>query len=281
MAAAGRPTGDLEAVVDPLGGTTIAGRPVRLDAFHDGGFAVFQPRGWGYRSGLDAMLLAACLAPQFAGRIADLGAGTGVVGIAAASRASAARATLAEAQPIMAALCRNSVALPQNAAFAPRLSVAEVDIGSGRKARVAAGLDDSAYDLVLTNPPFHPASHRRPPDPIRERALFAEAGMSLDRWFAVAAALLAAKGRLVAVLRADLLGEALSCLEDRLGAVTVLPVHTRAGAPAERIVVAARNGSRAPLRLLEGITLNGADGRPTELSNHIARGTATLPIAEM
>ncbi|NDW06092.1 tRNA1(Val) (adenine(37)-N6)-methyltransferase [Jiella pacifica] len=268
-------------VADPFGDVTIDGRPVRLDAFHSGGFTVFQPKGWGYRSGLDAMLLSACVASGFAGRIADLGAGSGVVGFSAALRAPAATVTLAEAQPIMAALCRHSLALPQNAAFASRIAVTEIDIGAGRVPRGAAGLGDSAFDLVLTNPPFHPANHRRPPDPVRDKALFAQDGMSLGRWFAVAAALLAPKGRLVAVLRADRLGEVLQTLEARLGGVTVLPVHTRAGAPAERIVVTARRGTRAPLRLLEGIALEDAGGHPAELSEGIARGTATLPLAEM
>ena len=281
MRAAGLAGGETETAAESEGMTTIDGRPVRLDAFHGGGFAVFQPKGWGYRSGLDAMLLAACVAPDFDGRIADLGAGSGVVGLAAAFRAPAAAVTLAEAQPIMAMLCRHSLALPQNAALVARLSIAEIDIGAGRPAREAAGLCDSAFDLVLTNPPFHPANHRRPPDPVRDKALFAENGMSLDRWFAIAAALLAPKGRLVTVLRADRLGEVLQALEPRLGAVTVLPVHTRTGAPAERVLVAARQGTRAPLRLLEGIALDDGAGRPTELSEQIAGGIATLALAEM
>ncbi|MCE7027668.1 tRNA1(Val) (adenine(37)-N6)-methyltransferase [Jiella avicenniae] len=266
---------------DPTGDSTIDGRPVRLDAFHDGGFAVFQPKGWGYRSGLDAMLLCACVAPGFAGRIADLGAGSGVVGFGAALRAPEASVALVEAQPIMASLCRQSLALPQNAHLARRIAVAEIDIGSGRPSREAAGLGDSAFDLVLTNPPFHPANHRRPPDPVRERALFPADGMSLGRWFAVAAALLAPKGRLVAVLRTDRLGEVLQAIEPRFGEATVLPVHGRAGAPAERVVVAARKGTRAPLRLLEGIALDDGAGGPTALSGKIARGIATLPLAEM
>ncbi|WAP70225.1 tRNA1(Val) (adenine(37)-N6)-methyltransferase [Jiella pelagia] len=263
------------------GETMIDGRPVRLDAFYGGGFAVFQPRGWGYRSGLDAMLLAACVSPAFAGNVADLGAGSGVVGLAAAFRATGAAVTLAEAQPIMTALCRHSLALPHNAAAAGRLSVVAVDIGAGRPAREAAGLNDSTYDLVLTNPPFHPSNHRRPPDQVRDRALFAAEDMSLDRWFTVAAALLAPKGRLVAVLRADLLGAALGALEPRLGAVTVLPAHTKAGTPAERILVSARKGTRAPMRLLEGICLHDFDGRPTMLSQDIAGGTATLALSEV
>ncbi|MBP0616749.1 tRNA1(Val) (adenine(37)-N6)-methyltransferase [Jiella mangrovi] len=257
----------------------IDGRPVRLDAFYDGAFAVFQPQGWGYRSGLDALLLAACVPHERAGRIADLGAGSGVVGFAAAHRAPGAAVMLAEAEPVMVELCRSSIDQPQNLKLSSRLSVATIDIGAPRKIREAAGLPDSAFDLVLTNPPFHPANHRRTPDPVRDRALFASADMTLDRWVAVAAALLAPGGRLVTVLRGDLLAGALKALRGGLGGLTILPVHTKEGAPAERVVIAAKKGSRAPLKLLAGIVLNDAAGRPTALCQDISKGTATLDLA--
>ncbi|TFF22063.1 methyltransferase [Jiella endophytica] len=255
---------------------TIDGREVRRDGFYGGRFTVFQPKGWGYRSGLDALLLAACFAPATSGRIVDLGAGSGVVGMAAAERAAEATVTLVEAEPVMASLCRHSLAMAENSALAARLSVAEIDISARRAEREAAGLMDCAFDLVLTNPPFHPANHRRSPDPVRERAL--SAGMPLERWLAVAAALLAPKGRLVTVLRADLLGGAIAALEPRLGGLAVVPVHTRMGAPAERILIAGTRGSKAPLRLLPGIALGDADGASTPLSREIAAGTAEIAI---
>ena len=254
----------------------IDGRPVRRDGFHGGGFTACQPKGWGYRSGLDALLIAASVAPEFSGRLADLGAGSGVAGLAAARRAPGAKVTLVEAQPIMAALCRHSLSLAENASMAGRLVVTEIDIGEKRAVREASGLADASFDLVLTNPPFHPTTHRRPPDPVRDRALFAAGDMTLERWFAVAAALVAPKGRLITVLRADLLGAAIAALQPHLGGLAILPVHTKAGAPAERILVAGARGSRAPLRLLEGLALQDADGGPSKASRQIADGTAFL-----
>ncbi|MBO0664130.1 methyltransferase [Jiella sp. MQZ9-1] len=256
--------------------TLIEGRAVCKDAFYDGRFAALQPRGWGYRSGLDALLLAACVPADCTGRIADLGAGSGVVGLAASLKAERATVTLVERQAIMAALCQASLALPDNAALTSRLTVIEADLGAKRAVREAAGLCDGAFDLVLTNPPFHPISYRRPPDPVRDNALFAADDMTLDRWFAVSAALIAARGRLVTVLRTDLLGAALAGLGSRFGGTAVLPVHTRAGAPAERIVIATAKGSRAPLKLLPGLALQTADGQPSDLSRAIAGGRATI-----
>ena len=52
--------------------------------------------------------------------------------------------------------------------------------------------------------------------------------------------------------RADALADCLSAVEGRLGAVTVEPLHTRAGAPATRILLSGVKGSKAPLSLLQG-----------------------------
>ena len=57
----------------------------RIDAFWRGRFALVQPVGQGYRSGLDALLLASTLSTDAKGRLADLGAGAGAVGFACAA----------------------------------------------------------------------------------------------------------------------------------------------------------------------------------------------------
>ena len=45
-------------------------------------------------------------------------------------------------------------------------------------------------------------------------------------------------------------------------------------APAIRVLVRARKGSRAPLALLPGLMLNDADGKPTAEAEAILRGGA-------
>ncbi|MCQ0990448.1 tRNA1(Val) (adenine(37)-N6)-methyltransferase [Jiella marina] len=254
--------------------------PARVDSFHGGRFAVWQPDGWGYRSGLDAMLLAACLPTETTGHIADIGAGAGVVGLAAASRAANAEIMLVESRPEMACLAHRSLELHENAAIGRRVQVVEVDIGAKRDEREAAGLYDASIDLVLTNPPFHPRDHRRPADPSRNAALFGEGDVSLERWLDVSAALLRPRGRLAMICRADLLGEAIAAISRRLGDVRILPVHTRHGAPASRVLIAGRRGSQAPLSLLPGIDLQSPDGAQTALAEEISAGSATLPLLD-
>ena len=76
---------------------------------------------------------------------------------------------------------------------------------------------------------------------------------------------------------AGLVWALLSPTRKKLGGLAILPVHTRVGAPAERIVVAARTGTRAPLRLLEGIAAADGAGKTNDLALRISAGTADLP----
>ena len=69
-------------------------------------------------------------------------------------------------------------------------------------------------------------------------------------------------------------------LEAAFGAVTVLPVHSKAGEPAIRILVRATKASRAPLALLPGLVLNDDAGVPTAEAEAVLREGAALPLGE-
>jgi tRNA1(Val) A37 N6-methylase TrmN6 len=83
---------------------------------------------------------------------------------------------------------------------------------------------------------------------------------------------------LTLIWRADGLAEVLQALEARFGDAALLPVFGRAGAPAIRVLIRARKGSRAPLALLPGLTLNDANGNPTGAAEAVLRGAKMLPL---
>ena len=128
-----------------------------LDAFLDGAFHLFQPSRSGFRAGHDALLLAACVERDMQGHAIDMGAGAGAVSFASAVRAPALSLTLAEQNPLMTELAERSCGLEANRAFAGRLDVRCLDLLGPRAQREAVNLQDATFDLVLTNPPFHPA----------------------------------------------------------------------------------------------------------------------------
>ena len=92
-------------------------------------------------------------------------------------------------------------------------------------------------------------------------------------------ALLAPRGQLVMIHRADAIAGLLSGLAGRAGNVTLLPVHAYAGQPAIRLIAAATKGSRAPPRLLPALVLHEEDGRFTTRAEAIHRGDALISLA--
>lgn len=233
---------------------------------------LLQPRR-GHRAGTDALLLAATVPEAFRGDAADLGAGVGTVGLAAAVIAPSVRVTLVERDAGALDLARRNVALNQ---LEERVSVADVDLFSPAQRR-DAGLRECA-GLVLTNPPFHAEGQvRRSPDAARRAAHVLDGG-SLDDWMRACADVLEPGGMVVVVHRADALADLLATSEGRFGALTVCPVHPRAGEAAVRVLVAGVKGSRAPLRLRPPVVLHEADGRFSPLLDAVNRGEARIAL---
>jgi len=221
----------------------------RLDGFLDGRLKLRQSAA-GHRAGTDAMLLAGTTPEDQQGLILDIGAGAGAVGLIAALRAPAASVGLVEIDRESCALARENVAAN---ALEARATVYEADVLSAKSRRAADLIDESAA-LVLTNPPFHEARKVRvTPDAAKARAHVASA--PLADWVRASLALLAPGGTFAMIHRADALADCLAAVEGRLGGVTIAPVHTRAEAPASRLLLTGVKGSKAPLSILKAIVV--------------------------
>jgi tRNA1(Val) A37 N6-methylase TrmN6 len=239
------------------------------DRWLGGRLALVQPRR-GHRVGTDAALLvAAAGTPE--GRIVDVGAGVGAVGLALAKRSTLASVDLVEVDPELAQLAERNAA--RNGL--QRVRVWRLD-ALNPKERREAGLVDKLADCVVTNPPFFDArAVRASPDEGKARAHVlpgSEAGATLASWIQSSVAILAPGGRFVMIHRPDALSLILAAVGSRLGALALLPVHPTIGASAHRLLVAGVKGSKAPLRLAPGLILHQADGRLTAEADAIHRG---------
>ncbi len=243
-----------------------------LDAILGGRLRLRQTRD-GHRLGLDAILLAAAAGAP-AARLVDVGAGVGAVGLALLQRWPQATGDLVEIDPELAALAEENAALN---GLAARVRVVVAD-ALDAKSRRAAGLADEAAELVVANPPYLAAdAARASPDARRARAHVAgEGAAALADWVVACLALLAPGGRFVLIQRADALPALLPAFAGRLGDVALRPVHPRADAPAIRLLISGTKGSKAPLRVLPGLTLHEPDGAAAPLAAAIQRGEATL-----
>lgn len=224
----------------------------------------------GHRAGTDAVLLAAAAPPE-ARVVLDLGASTGVVGLRVAMTHRQARVTLLENEPAMVALAEANVGANE---LAGRVSCRLAD------ALALGGQPDlrEAFDLVLTNPPYF-APGRGRPSPVAQKRRAHEMTGDLETWLRNAATVLAPGGRLVMIHRADALDEVLAACRRRFGSLRLKFIHPEAGAPAHRLLVAGRKGSRAGLAVLPPLVLAEA-GVFTAEARALHEGTAHLLLGE-
>ena len=245
------------------------------DAWLGGRLTLAQPRR-GHRVGSDAALLAAATDLD-EGRVVDVGAGVGAVALAILSRHAVARPPTASRS--IAALAGISEENAARNGLAGRMRIVCADVFDAC-ARRGVGLADEAADLVVTNPPFfEPGAARASPDPAKARAhVFSGAAGAapLAAWIRACLALLRPGGRFAMIHRPDALSAIFDAAENRLGAVALLPVHPRVGAPARRLLVSGVKGSRAPLRIAPGLVLHGPDGALTPEADAIHRGERLL-----
>jgi tRNA1(Val) A37 N6-methylase TrmN6 len=220
------------------------------------------------------MLLAAAAPIGFSGLALDVGAGVGAAGLALALMRPRARIGLVENDPDSAALARHNIALN---GLSARGLVVEADLLSPQ-ARRRAGLIDASAGLVITNPPFiDPSRARLSPDPAKRRAhAMPEGGAAgLAAWLAASLALVEPSGSFILIHRPEALPAIFEGLAGRAGAITILPVQSRAETAAIRILVRAKKGSRAPASITPGLVLHAESGF-TKIAEAIHRGEATI-----
>ncbi|MDP1554291.1 MAG: SAM-dependent methyltransferase, partial [Hyphomonas sp.] len=133
---------------------------------------------------------------------------------------------------------------------------------------------ENRFDLVFANPPyFEPGRISAPGD--GKAGAYIES-LALDGW--IKAMIHAAKPRAPVVLihRAAELARLLSQLDRQAGEIVVLPIASKAGEPARRVLVRARKGlKRGPLTLLPPLVTHDDDGRArTPAAQAIVEGQA-------
>lgn len=224
------------------GATARRDAEVTTDRVFGGAVVVLQRRR-GYRFTADAIWLVAACRDRARGRVVDLGAGCGVIGLALARRPEVTAVTLVEVQPALAALARASVD-----ATRPRCPVAVAELDLRHLGRRQIG---GAAQLVAANPPFfEPDDGRAAVRGERERARRALAGGVVD--FARSAArLLEERGAFALVYPARSLQRALAaCAAARLSVQELRFVHPRPGRPARLALILARRSGASPLEVL-------------------------------
>ncbi len=206
---------------------------VTNDAFLDGRVMVAQPRD-GFRSGTDAVLLAASVRAQSGQSVLELGIGAGAASLCLAARVPGLEMAGLEVQPDYCELARKN-----SAANGVAVSVHEGDVTA-----MPPGLSATSFDHVFMNPPYYRAgawSAAKAGD--RARALGESA--TLDAWIDAATRRLKPGGWLCVIAKATRLADLIHTTDDRLGSLEIKPIAPRNGRAAELVITRFRKGGRA------------------------------------
>lgn len=223
---------------------------------------IFQPVD-GYRASSDAVLLAAFVEnlPEGA-KVLDVGSGTGAVALCLAARFQKQNISIdgAELQPQLAELANYSA--KQNGFDFVRFHNFDIY-------EKPHFLLPCSYDVVVTNPPY---SDHDMPSPNKSKALAHNHNNSnLSRWLKFCLKMTKPFGKIYVVNRCEALPEICSSLANYVGNITILPIYSKKGQEAKRILVMLQKDSKAPSRILPPFVMHDENGAYTEAAEEILR----------
>ena len=220
---------------------------------------IFQPVD-GYRASSDAVLLSSAIQKVKNGeKILDLGSGTGAISLCLAHRFPAAQICGFEIQDELVKLSNQSA----KANGFNNLTFLNYDL------RQAQNSWFGQYDHVITNPPY---AKDDMPSPNKSKATAHNLNdIDLTAWLKLALKCLRSQGRIYIINRAEAIDEILSVLYKHTGAITIVPLCSKSGQNAKRVLVCARKGVHTPTRILPPLIIHKADGSYTTKAQKILR----------
>ena len=179
---------------------------------------------------------------------------------------------LVEKDETLRDLAEQSLQLEKNKNLAKRVSVLNADVLAKGEQRHKAGLNSQIANHVVINPPFYHGSDvsSSPSTPKAEAHILDQTG--LEPWIKTATDILTFGGELTLIYRADGLCEVLSSMNSRFGTITILPIFSREGMKANRIIIRGIRGSRGPTEIRRGIVMHQSnDNKYTPFVESILR----------
>ena len=209
----------------------------------------------GYRFSVDALLVYSFVNLRRLKKIADLGAGSGVIGLLLARDHPKAAVTLIELQNSLFKLAEDNVKLNN---LQDRVRVVKADIKD-------LDLEPFSFDLVVSNPPFRrPKTGKISPDDEKAIARH-EIRMSLHDLARAASSLLRRHGRFCVIHLPERLAEIITAMRaEDMEPKRLRFVHSFADTEAKMVLIEAVKGGRTGMKVEQPLVIYTPDGGYTE-----------------
>lgn len=224
---------------------------------------IFQPIN-GYRASTDAVMLSSAVSKVKDGdTILDVGSGTGAVSLCLASRFYSIQPQITglEIQPELAELSNKSA---EANGFDGFLHYINCDIRNKPKE-----IENCSFAHVITNPPY---AEKDMPSPNAGKATaHNHNGFSLKGWIDFCIKMIKPKGWFYIVNRAEAVNEILSDIHGKLGHIEIIPLYSKTGQKAKRVIIRAQKDNHTATAVLPPFIIHEADGSYTGQAQKILR----------
>ncbi len=225
-----------------------------LDGLRD--VKVYQRKD-GYRFSVDALLLYSFVNVARVKDAADLGAGSGVIGLLLARKYPGARILLVELQQTLYRLAERNIALN---ALSDRVSAVLLDISSLHETFPAM-----SCDLVVSNPPYRKPSSGRLSRGEERAVARHEVRLRLPELAKAASHLLRSRGRFFMIFHPERIVEVIDTLRaEKLEPKRLRFAHNDSGSVSKIVLVEAVKDGRAGLKVERPLILYNEDGSYTD-----------------
>lgn len=228
-----------------------------LDKFLGGKVLLAQsPKG--LRATSDSVLLAAAVLIKKGETLLDVGAGNGVIGLCVNARKKCAITAIECQKNLVDMICQNA-----------QLNHTTIEVIFHNLFNAKDVIKGRLFQHVATNPPFY--DHTGKGRQSSEQCLAYRAEFDLKKWLSYCLKHLKSGGTFAMIHRPEMLGEILSVLNQKLGAIEIFPIQTKLNQPAKRIIIRGILGSKTPLKLYPPLVMHNPDGTRSETAENILR----------
>lgn len=221
----------------------------------------------GYRFSVDALLLYSFINLQRAKKIADLGAGSGIIGLLLAKKYPDSEVTLIELQKSLVKLAEKNTALNE---LEDRVHIINYDLkelthNSSLVTHASAPPVGNCFDLVVSNPPFRRTRTGLVSNSDERAIARHEIKLSLQDLFNSASLLLKHHGRFCLIHLPERLAEIIRVMKGHsLEPKRLRSVHSSISTEAKMVLIEAVKGARSGMKIESPLVLYNEDGSYTK-----------------
>ncbi len=223
-----------------------------------GGRVLLSQSKEGLRATSDAVLLAAAVPIKQNETLLDVGAGNGIVGLCINTRKNCLITALEYQKNLIPIIQKNA-----------QLNHVKIEVIQHNLFDSKDTLKGRLFQHIVTNPPFYDNTGKGRQN--TEQKLAYQAEFHLKKWIDYCLKHLKSWGTFTMIHRPEMLGEILSALETKLGAIEIFPIQTKLNHPATRMIIRGILGSKTKLKLHPPLVMHTPKGNRSELAENILR----------